>query len=216
MVHSVAISPRNIELLNKIIRELLASLERQMLEFVEILLDVLILPSSNKRNLVVSLAGGNKNLAFDEDEGMGYYDLGYNNIVGMIHLRNMILDFQKQNSSANISEVDYILQVLHQVDTIHNYFIHILKCLSLHVEVPICTSIYKTTLAVMLPYFEQMFFSMKTFYNIVCSLLDDARKTGLSDDDIFQVDSDVFVQIQQLKKLDHQFNGLIASLDTNN
>ncbi|AGO13143.1 AaceriAFL013Cp [[Ashbya] aceris (nom. inval.)] len=206
------ISPENQRLLNKIVHQLATSLQKQMVEFVDVLLDGLTAASTNKRNLVASLVRGTEIPIFDEDDSMVYRDLGFNDLVGIVHLRNLILELRGP-AKPDAPDAAYVHRVLRQLDLVRDYFVYLLECLGSYLELPTCTGTYRATLVELLPCFELFFADMRSFKRIAAQLLHDARETGASDSSTFAVEDSVLLEIEALERRKIQFRGLVAGLD---
>ncbi|AMD21288.1 HER009Wp [Eremothecium sinecaudum] len=192
------ISSRNQYLLNKIIKELLKSLENQMVGLVEMLLEEFDdSPYGTEDGSEIS---STKKDSPDIDDGdVGNEVLGYNNAIGIFHLRNVIFSFKMRYGTLAALDLDLIPQLLIEVSQIRNYFIHLIKCLSLYLELPTYSDKDKAKFISIFNLSSDVIFNMQLFPEIIDSLLEDASATGLIDSNIFEVGSNVINKVEKFQ-----------------
>lgn len=180
------LSSLNQELLNKIIGELAQSLLKPSLEFDEILIESFMYPRGSD-SLMLNCKSQVKSTN-EDDTGckFGVHDMGHVQILEMIQIRNIITKLI--NKLDNVTSVDFVDEVQKLSSQLETNFYHLLKQLSLYIEVPKCSDVYRVILTKQLSNFQQFFISHKLFSSITENLIQTATLTGQDKNKCFQVD----------------------------
>ncbi|SCW00548.1 LAFE_0C06634g1_1 [Lachancea fermentati] len=196
MIQNVSgISPKNQHLLNGIVRELALSFSKPALEFIDLLIESFMYPKGND-NPSSRMLGCYENSdpvqkeikGSDSDYTFEPHDLGYGRLLEMIHLRQLILKIKNgEKSFPSVDSSEYIPSLLAVLEEIHTFMIHLLKELSNYIEVIGSAVIFKEILTEHLPNFRHAFHAFKSFNEILQHLMETVKRTGVSDDEVFQI-----------------------------
>ncbi|EDO19454.1 hypothetical protein Kpol_1002p102 [Vanderwaltozyma polyspora DSM 70294] len=178
------LSPKNQEVLNKIFKELILSLTKPFVEFIDILLEHLLCLDINCNDSSI-------------DYNIKLQSLGNSVSLELIYSRNLITKLSSSiKNNSDLSPVDYIPVNLNILQKIHSIMIHFLQILSEQLELPNFATLFKKILISTFKDFEIVFESFKILDQILQNLFINAKQTGLSDSSIFNVDNSLLEQIQ--------------------
>lgn len=177
------ISPLNQTLLNKIIAEMIQSFLKATLEFNEELLEGFMYPRG-----IYSLLHKYNHENPDKSEAHGFkvHDLGHAQILDIINIRRVILKIQ--HALLNVEDRDFALVIQNLCKKLEFLVYELLRNLSIYIEVPRCSKLYKVILTEQLPNFQEFFPAYKQLNLITNALLETAMKTGQDSSKYFEMD----------------------------
>lgn len=180
------ISALNQNLLNKIIAELAQSMLKPTLEFDEILLECFMYPRGLE-SLLHKYEFENNASTMEHKHDFNLQDIGHAQLLEIIHIRKVILDTQSSCKALD-QNTGFVLKIQELFNKIECLVYELLKRLSVYIEVPKCSKLYRSILTKQLPNFNEFFSAYKMFNAITNSLLETAVKTGQDTTKYFNVD----------------------------
>ncbi|CUS23440.1 LAQU0S10e00430g1_1 [Lachancea quebecensis] len=176
------ISEGNQLLFNQIASELSATLTGPTLEFIDVLIESFMYPR------------GNCSLAAGDQSQYECQEFGHNCILGMVYARHLLNKIKAHSLTGSPSFAWSLMELLEET---RGALVHLLKQLSSQIELPMCSEMYRQILRENVFHFRHAFFNFQALDSILHQLLETLDKTGLLDEEVFQIDYKTIGAIQR-------------------
>ncbi|SCU97008.1 LAMI_0F08548g1_1 [Lachancea mirantina] len=190
-------TPQNLLLLNQILRELAHSLNKPVLEFIDSLIERIMIPRGQKLLFWLDKQNGESLSASAVAEEFQVYDLGHGKLLEMIYLRQLVVKIlNDEKSLPKVSSPEYASKLSVLMEHMHALLIALLKELSGFIHISETSSVHKKLVEDHITNFRTAFDGYKSFNEILEALAATPKLFSPPEEGTFKIEPKTIAKIK--------------------